>query len=50
MSQPTQNQDFQPPVQYSQTTVKNESWINVTTTKTEADGSKTQSAFFMKRK
>jgi hypothetical protein len=50
MSQSQQNQDFQPPAQYTQTTTKNESWVNVTTTRTDPDGSTTQSSFFMKRK
>ncbi len=39
-----QDLDFQPPAQYTQTTVKNESWINVTVTKTESNGTVTQSS------
>jgi hypothetical protein len=46
----TFERDFQPPAQYTQTTTKNESWVNVTTTKTESDGSRTQTSFFMKRR
>jgi hypothetical protein len=42
MSHQTQNQDFQPLTQYDQSLVKNESWVNVTVTKTDSDGSKSQ--------
>jgi len=34
-----QSQDFQPLIQYDQSLTKNESWINVTVTKTDPDGS-----------
>jgi len=37
-------QDFAPLSQYSQTTTKNESWVNVTVTRTDPDGSKSQEA------
>jgi hypothetical protein len=37
-----QSQDFAPLPQYSQTTTKNESWVNVTVTRTDPDGSKSQ--------
>lgn len=43
MSQPTQNQDFQPLPEYSQTSISNKTYTNVTTTRTDPDGSKTQS-------
>ena len=39
----SQSQDFTPPPTYSQSKTSNESWINVTTTKVEGDGSITQS-------
>jgi hypothetical protein len=42
MSSPTQ--DFAPLPQYSQTTTKNESWVNVTLTRSNPDGSKSQVA------
>jgi hypothetical protein len=35
-------QEFQPLTQYDQSLTKNESWINVTVTKTDPDGSKSQ--------
>jgi hypothetical protein len=35
-------QDFAPLSQYSQTTTKNESWVNVTVTRTDPDGSLSQ--------
>jgi hypothetical protein len=34
--------DFAPLPSYSQTTTKNESWVNVTVTRTDPDGSKSQ--------
>jgi hypothetical protein len=37
-----QSQDFAPLPSYSQTTTKNESWVNVTFTRTDPDGSKSQ--------
>jgi hypothetical protein len=40
----SQAQDFAPLAQYSQTTTKNESWVNVTVTRTDSDGSKSQVA------
>jgi hypothetical protein len=39
-----QSQDFAPLAQYSQTTTKNESWVNVTVTRTDPDGSLSQVA------
>ncbi len=47
--QQTENQDFQPLSTYSQTTVKNESWINVTLTTEHSDGSKSQVFFIAKK-
>jgi len=38
-----QNQDFQPLPQYSQTRTSNETYTNVTTTRTDSDGSVSQS-------
>jgi hypothetical protein len=49
MSQTTQEQDFQPLPQYSQTTVQNESWVNVTLTRTDSDGSIAQTFFIAKK-
>lgn len=40
----TQVQDFAPLPQYVQTTVKNDSWVNVTLTRTSSDGSTTQTS------
>ena len=37
-----QNQDFQPLPTYTQTTIKNENWVNITVTRTDPDGSKIQ--------
>ncbi len=42
MSQATQNQDFQPLPSYTQTKVTNDSWVNITLTKIDSDGSKSQ--------
>ncbi len=50
MSQPAQNQDFQPLPQYTQTRNSNETWVNVTTTKTEADGTITQTSSIVSKK
>lgn len=50
MPQAQQNQDFQPLPTYTQSTTKNESWVNVTTTKTEADGTVTQSLQIISKK
>jgi hypothetical protein len=36
-------QDFQPLPQFTQTTTSNEQWVNVTTTRTDSDGSVSQS-------
>ncbi len=47
--QQTENQDFQPLSTYSQTTVKNESWVNVTLTTEHSDGSKSQVFFIAKK-
>lgn len=42
-SQAQQNQDFQPLPTYSQTRTSNETYVSVVTTKTDSDGSVTQS-------
>lgn len=42
MSQNQQNQDFQPLPEYSQTSVSNATYTNVTTTRTDSDGTVTQ--------
>jgi hypothetical protein len=42
MSQQTPNQDFQPIPTYSQTTQQNDSWVVVTMTKDNPDGSRSQ--------
>jgi hypothetical protein len=44
-----QSQDFTPPPQYTQTRISNESYTNVTTTKTDSDGSVSQSIQIIKR-
>ena len=49
MSQPTTDKDFQPLPTYQQTTTQNESWVNVTLTKTDSDGSTTQVFFIAKK-
>ena len=49
MPQPTQNQDFQAQPSYEQTTKSNETWVNVTLTKTDPDGSRTQVSFIAKK-
>ncbi|NEP13933.1 MAG: hypothetical protein F6K14_27775 [Symploca sp. SIO2C1] len=41
MSQTTTAQDFAPLPQYSQTKTSNQTWVNVTTTRTDPDGSTT---------
>jgi hypothetical protein len=38
-----QSEDFTPPPQYSQTRISNETYTNVTTTRTDSDGSVIQS-------
>lgn len=48
-SRTQQNQDFQPLPTYTQTTTKNESWVNVTLTKTDSDGTVTQTFFIAKK-
>ncbi|NER99220.1 MAG: hypothetical protein F6J86_36260 [Symploca sp. SIO1B1] len=42
MSQTTTTQDFAPLPQYSQTKTSNQTWVNVTTTRTDPDGTTTQ--------
>jgi hypothetical protein len=42
MPKTTQNQDFAPIPSYSQTKVTNASWVNITLTKVDSDGSKSQ--------
>jgi hypothetical protein len=39
----TSGQDFQPLPEYTQTTTSNDHWVNVTTTRTDPDGSVSQS-------
>jgi hypothetical protein len=50
MSQSQQNQEFQPLPQYSQSRNSNETWVNVTTTKTDPDGTVTQSLQIISKK
>jgi hypothetical protein len=50
MARTTQNQDFQPLPQYTQTTTKNESWVNVTVTKVEFDGTRTQTSSIISKR
>ena len=49
MSQTPQNQDFQPLPEYTQTQASNETWVNVTLTRTDPDGSRTQVSFIAKK-
>jgi hypothetical protein len=39
----TSEEDFQPLPQFTQSTASNDHWVNVTTTRTDPDGSTTQS-------
>jgi hypothetical protein len=39
----TSEEDFQPLPQFTQSTTSNDHWVNVTTTRTDPDGSTTQS-------
>lgn len=45
----TSDKDFAPLPTYIQTTTQNQSWVNVTLTKTESDGSTTQTFFIAKK-
>lgn len=45
----TSEQDFPPLPEYTQTTTQNQSWVNVILTKTESDGSTTQTFFIAKK-
>ena len=47
--QTSTDKDFQPLPQYSQSTIENSSWVNVTLTTTHSDGSKSQ-VFFLAKK
>lgn len=49
MSQSTKNQDFQPLPEYSQSQASNATWVNVTLTRTDVDGSRTQVLFIAKK-
>ncbi|NEP60698.1 MAG: hypothetical protein F6K31_27505 [Symploca sp. SIO2G7] len=49
MAQTTTVQDFAPLPQYSQTKTSNQTWVNVTTTRTDHDGSTTQHLQIIKR-
>ena len=42
MSQPTQDQDFQPLPVFQQSQTQNQTWVNVTTTRIDPDGTTTQ--------
>ena len=42
MTQPATAQEFEPLPQYRQTKTSNQTWVSVTTVKTEADGTVTQ--------
>jgi hypothetical protein len=48
-SQYSPAQDFQPLPTYTQTTTQNESWVNVTITRDNGDGSKSQVSFIEKK-
>jgi hypothetical protein len=49
MSQATPSQDFQPLPQYTETTIQNASWVNVTLARTNSDGSISQTFFIAKK-
>jgi hypothetical protein len=49
MSQPITDKDFQPLPTYSQSTTQNQAWVNVTVTRTDPDGSKSQVSFIEKK-
>ena len=42
--------DFQPLPQYEETFTSNSSWVNVTLTRTDPDGSKTQTSTIVSKK
>ncbi|NER50969.1 MAG: hypothetical protein F6J92_30735 [Symploca sp. SIO1A3] len=42
MAQPNTEQDFPPLPQYRQSKTSNQTWVNVTTTRTDPDGTTTQ--------
>ena len=46
----TVEQDFTPPPQYTQTKTSNEHWVNVTTTRTDPDGTTTQSLHIISKR
>lgn len=46
---PPPNQDFQPLPEYTQSSKSNETWVNITLTKTDSDGSRTQVSFIAKK-
>jgi len=45
-----QSEDFAPQPTYSQTKTSNESWVSVVTTKTESDGSTTQTSIIVSKR
>lgn len=46
----TRNDDFAPLPQYTETSTSNQSWVNVTLTKTESDGTTTQVSAIVPKK
>jgi len=48
MSNPSQ--DFAPLPTYKETTIANQSYVNLTITKTESDGTKTQTSIIVSKK
>ncbi|MBD2016087.1 hypothetical protein H6F96_19205 [Microcoleus sp. FACHB-53] len=46
----TSNQGFQPLPQFTQTTTSNDHWVNVTTTRTDSDGTVSQSIQIISKK
>lgn len=46
----TPEKDFAPLPQYTQSTVKNESWVVVTITRTDGDGSVTQTSAIVSKR
>jgi hypothetical protein len=44
------NDDFKPLPTYTENKTSNSSWVNVTLTKTESDGTKSQTSFIVPKK
>ena len=49
MTQPATAQDFEPLPQYRQSKTSNQTWVNVTTTRIDPDGTTTQRSLFISK-